>query len=52
VIKGGIVINRKESLKRFLDESLKEPAKAVIIETGNNWGLIYDWLEEMVDESN
>lgn len=49
VVKEGIVSNRKESFKKFLDGSLRQPTKAVI-ETGNNWGLIYDWLEEMIDE--
>lgn len=43
----GTVDNSKEELRAFLEPY--RPAKAVL-EATRNWGLIYDWLEEVVDD--
>jgi transposase len=43
----GTVNNRKEEFQQFLEPY--KPAKAVL-EATRNWGLIYDWLEEILDD--
>lgn len=43
----GLVRNDKEELEEFLRSY--RPGK-VAIEATRNWGLMYDWLEEMLDE--
>ena len=39
--------NSKEEFQRFLEPY--RPGKAVL-EATRNWGLIYDWLEEILDD--
>jgi len=41
------VNNRREEFRRFLEGC--HPGKAVL-EATRNWGLIYDWLEEILDD--
>lgn len=48
VLKEGRINNNKESLKRFLGDS-DEP-KSAVLEAGRNWTVMYDWLEEELDE--
>ena len=43
----GTVNNNKEEIQQFLEPYL--PGMAVI-EATRNWGLIYDWLDEVLDE--
>jgi len=43
----GAVNNRREEFKQFLEGC--RPGKAVL-EATRNWGLIYDWLEEILDD--
>lgn len=43
----GMVNNTKEEIERFLKPYL--PGKAAL-EATRNWGLIYDWLEEILDD--
>lgn len=43
----GTVENSKERFQNFLEPY--RPAKAVL-EATRNWGLIYDWLEEILDD--
>jgi transposase len=43
----GTVNNRREEFKQFLEGC--RPGKAVL-EATRNWGLIYDWLEEILDD--
>lgn len=51
--RGAVVRERQiptecDQLTRFLEE-LAQPC-SVALEAGRNWGLIYDWLEEFVEE--
>jgi len=48
VVKEGQVANTQEALAAFLD-GRAEGASAVL-EAGRNWPVMYDWLEELVDE--
>lgn len=48
VVKEGRISNTKEALKRFLGDS-DEP-KSAVLEAGRNWTVMYDWLEEELDE--
>lgn len=48
VVKERGVPTEREPLVRFFEE-LAFPC-AVTLEAGRNWGLIYDWLEEAVEE--
>lgn len=43
----GTVNNRREEFKQFLEGC--RPGKAVL-EATRNWGLVYDWLEEILDD--
>ncbi|HUT75666.1 MAG TPA: IS110 family transposase [Armatimonadota bacterium] len=48
VVKEGQIANTQEALAALLDGSA-EGASAVL-EAGRNWPVMYDWLEELVDE--
>jgi len=48
VVKEGRINNTKEALSRFLGSS-QEP-KSAVLEAGRNWTVMYDWLEEELDE--
>ena len=43
----GTILNRREEFQQFLEPYY--PGKAVL-EATRNWGLIYDWLEEILDD--
>jgi len=43
----GMVSNRKEEVQKFVEPY--RPGKAVL-ESTRNWGVIYDWLEEVLDD--
>jgi len=43
----GMVNNTREEVQRFLEPY--RPGMAVV-EATRNWGLIYDWLEEVLDD--
>jgi len=47
VEKRGVVSNTKEELQHFLEPY--RPGMAVL-EATRNWGLLYDWLEEVLDD--
>src|SRR3990167_4890930 len=49
VVKEGKVVNTKESISRFLGEEYSKDTSAVL-EAGRNWTVMYDWLEEELDE--
>jgi len=50
IVKEGKINNTKESLNRFLNNPhSKRPAQAVL-EAGRNWTVMYDWLEEEMDD--
>ena len=43
----GTVSNSREELQRFLEPYHRETA---VLEAARNWGLISDWLEEVLDD--
>ena len=43
----GMVSNSREEVQKFVEPY--RPAKAVL-EATRNWGVIYDWLEEILDD--
>jgi hypothetical protein len=43
----GMVNNTREEFRKFLEPF--RPGK-VVLEATRNWGLIYDWLEESLDD--
>jgi transposase len=49
VVKEGKVANTKEAVNRFLGKEYTKDTKAVL-EAGRNWTVMYDWLEEELDE--
>jgi len=49
VVKEGKVVNTKESVSRFLGEEHSKDTSAVL-EAGRNWTVMYDWLEDELDE--
>lgn len=49
VVKEGKVANTKESVNRFLGKEYTKGTSAVL-EAGRNWTVMYDWLEEELDE--
>jgi transposase len=49
VVKEGRVVNTKESVSRFLGKEYSKDTSAVL-EAGRNWTVMYDWLEEELDE--
>lgn len=48
LVKERRVLTEREQLTQFVQE-LAQPCVATL-EAGRNWGLVYDWLEEMVEE--
>lgn len=49
VVKEGRVVNTKESVNKFLGKEYTQNTSAVL-EAGRNWTVMYDWLEEELDE--
>ncbi|MFN3740978.1 MAG: IS110 family transposase [Thermodesulfovibrionales bacterium] len=49
VVKEGKVENKREEVMRFLD-SCRDSGAMGVIEAGRNWTVMYDWLEEELDE--
>jgi len=48
VVKEGQIANSQQALAAFLEQTA-EPASAVV-EAGRNWPVMYDWLEQLVEE--
>ena len=49
VVKEGRVVNTKEAINKFLGKEYTKDTSAVL-EAGRNWTVMYDWLEEELDE--
>lgn len=49
VVKEGKVVNTREAINRFLGKAYTRNTSAVL-EAGRNWTVMYDWLEEELDE--
>lgn len=49
VVKEGRVVNTKEAVNKFLGKEYTKDTSAVL-EAGRNWTVMYDWLEEELDE--
>jgi len=49
VVKEGKVVNTKEAVNKFLGKEYTNDTSAVL-EAGRNWTVMYDWLEEELDE--
>ena len=49
VVKEGKIVNTKEAVNNFLGKEYTEDTSAVL-EAGRNWTVMYDWLEEELDE--
>ncbi|MFA5385839.1 MAG: IS110 family transposase [Eubacteriales bacterium] len=49
VVKEGKVVNTKEAVSKFLGREYTKDTSAVL-EAGRNWTVMYDWLEEELDE--
>lgn len=49
VVKEGRVVNTKEAVNQFLGKEYTKDTSAVL-EAGRNWTVMYDWLEEELDE--
>ena len=49
VVKEGKVANTKEAVNKFLGKEYSRDTSAVL-EAGRNWTVMYDWLEEELDE--
>ncbi len=49
VVKEGRVVNTKEAINSFLGKDYTKNTSAVL-EAGRNWTVMYDWLEEELDE--
>jgi len=50
VVKEGRVLNSKEALRRFLNNPHPVRSSQAVLEAGRNWTVMYDWLEEEVEE--
>jgi transposase len=48
VVKEGQIANTRESMAAFLDG--RAQGASAVLEAGRNWPVMYDWLEELVDE--
>mgnify|MGYP000308017956 CR=1 FL=1 len=48
VVKEAQIANTQEALAAFLDGRAK--GASAVLEAGRNWPVMYDWLEELVDE--
>jgi transposase len=48
VVKEGQIANTQEALAALLEGSDEEAS--AVLEAGRNWPVMYDWLEELVDE--
>jgi transposase len=48
VVKEAQIANSQEALAAFLDGRAK--GASAVLEAGRNWPVMYDWLEELVDE--
>lgn len=49
VVKEGKVVNTKEAVNKFLGKEYTKDTSAVL-EAGRNWTVMFDWLEEELDE--
>jgi transposase len=49
VVKEGKVVNTKEAVNKFLGKEYTKDTSAVL-ESGRNWTVMYDWLEDELDE--
>lgn len=49
IIKEGKIENKREVIKGFL-EGCRDGKALAVVEAGRNWTVMYDWLEEYVDE--
>lgn len=49
VVKEGKVVNTKKAINNFLGKEYTKDTSAVL-EAGRNWTVMYDWLEEELDE--
>jgi len=49
VVKEGRVVNTREAVNKFLGKEYTKDTSAVL-EAGRNWTVMYDWLEEELDE--
>lgn len=50
VVKEGPVENRKEVVASFLTRATCDGETAAVLEATRNWTVMYDWLEELVEE--
>ncbi len=50
VVKEGPVENRKEAVASFLTRATCDGETAAVLEATRNWTVMYDWLEELVEE--
>lgn len=50
VVKEGPVENRKEVVASFLTRATCDGETAAVLEATRNWRVMYDWLEELVEE--
>jgi transposase len=48
VVKEGQIANTQEALAAFLDGHAQ--GASAVLEAGRNWPVMYDWLEELVDD--
>lgn len=48
VVKEGQIANTQEALAAFLDGAAQ--GASAVLEAGRNWPVMYDWLDELVDE--
>jgi transposase len=49
-VKEGVVANHKEEVAAFLTQAQCDGNSAAVLEASRNWPVMYDWLEELVDE--
>jgi len=50
IVKEGAVNNSKEAIASFLAQAQCNGNGAAVLEASRNWPVMYDWLEELVDE--
>ena len=48
LVKEGQIANTQEALAALLEESAQ--GASAVLEAGRNWSVMYDWLDELVDE--
>ena len=50
IVKEGAVSNQREVVLNFLTKAGCDGNSAAVLEASRNWTVMYDWLEELVDE--